>query len=106
MSQPWLRSHTQRTTTFPPIASALRLALFFNLNEVLRFIMPMNIPLALLSCALSAPPSVVTHDVWAPTITPPSPSDSLWTIGEAFLVTWDMSSEPSEVINPTGETLS
>ncbi|KAG1836723.1 hypothetical protein DFJ58DRAFT_817751, partial [Suillus subalutaceus] len=50
----------------------------------------------LLSCALCAPLSaVMKRDVWG---TPQSPNSHL-----TFLVTWDTSSEPSEVTNPTGQ---
>ncbi|KAG2150365.1 hypothetical protein DEU56DRAFT_779590 [Suillus clintonianus] len=58
--------------------------------------------LTLLSCALSAPVSAVMRDVWVPTIISPT-SDSAWTVGETYLVTWDTSSEPSQVTNPTGK---
>ncbi|KAG1751577.1 uncharacterized protein EDB91DRAFT_1045448 [Suillus paluster] len=58
--------------------------------------------LALLSCALSAPVSPVMRDVWVPKIISPT-SDSIWTVGGTFLVTWDTSSEPSQVTNPTGQ---
>ncbi|KAG1742263.1 uncharacterized protein EDB91DRAFT_1052051 [Suillus paluster] len=58
--------------------------------------------LALLSCALSAPVSPVALDVWVPKITSPT-SNCTWTVGGTFLVTWDTSSEPSQVTNPTGK---
>ncbi|KAG2129814.1 uncharacterized protein EDB93DRAFT_1181494 [Suillus bovinus] len=59
--------------------------------------------LTLLSCALCAPvPAVMRRDVWVPTIICPT-SDSTWTVGGTFLVTWDTSSEPAEVTNPTGK---
>ncbi|KAG1870150.1 hypothetical protein DFJ58DRAFT_653248 [Suillus subalutaceus] len=59
--------------------------------------------LTLLSCALSAPLSaVMKRDVWVPTIIEPT-SASTWSVGGTFLVTWDTSSEPSEVTNPTGQ---
>ncbi|KAG1869865.1 hypothetical protein C8R48DRAFT_102288 [Suillus tomentosus] len=59
--------------------------------------------LTLLSCALCAPLSaVMRRDVWVPTITSPT-SDSTWTVGKSFLVTWDTSSKPAQVTNPNGE---
>ena len=58
--------------------------------------------LALLSCAFSAPVTIIARDVWVPQITSPT-SDSTWTVGGTFLVTWDTSSMPSEVTNPTGK---
>jgi len=58
--------------------------------------------LTLLSCAFSAPVSIVIRDVWVPKITSPT-SDSAWTVGGTFLVTWDTSSKPSQITNPTGK---
>ncbi|KAG2351747.1 hypothetical protein BDR07DRAFT_1285072 [Suillus spraguei] len=59
--------------------------------------------LTFLSCALCAPVSaVMQRDVWVPTIISPT-SASKWTVGETFLVTWDTSSEPSQVTNPIGQ---
>ncbi|OAX39980.1 hypothetical protein K503DRAFT_688471 [Rhizopogon vinicolor AM-OR11-026] len=58
--------------------------------------------LALLSCAFSAPVSQVGRDVWVPEITSPT-SDSTWTVGGTYSVTWDTSSKPSQVTNPTGK---
>ncbi|OJA11711.1 hypothetical protein AZE42_02103 [Rhizopogon vesiculosus] len=58
--------------------------------------------LALLSCAFSAPVSQAARDVWVPEITSPT-SDSTWTVGGTYSVTWDTSSEPSQVTNPTGK---
>ncbi|KAG2055462.1 hypothetical protein BDR06DRAFT_844271, partial [Suillus hirtellus] len=53
--------------------------------------------------ALCAPLSaVMRRDVWVPTITCPT-SDSTWTVGGSFLVTWDTSSKPDQVTNPNGE---
>ncbi|KAG1777704.1 hypothetical protein EV702DRAFT_218321 [Suillus placidus] len=59
--------------------------------------------LTLLSCVLCAPLSaVMQRDVWVPKITCPT-SASTWTVGGTFLVTWDTSSKPSQVTNPTGK---
>jgi hypothetical protein len=59
--------------------------------------------LTLFSCALCAPIStVMRRDVWVPTITSPT-SACVWTVGGSYYVTWDTSSEPSEVTNPTGQ---
>ncbi|KAG0704484.1 hypothetical protein DFH29DRAFT_372511 [Suillus ampliporus] len=103
----------------PPVISGdaaannLSVLCLLQLNDSSRLNMPMNTSpralltslfmlLALLSCALSAPVSPVKRDVWVPTIISPT-SDSTWTVGGTFLVTWDTSSEPSQVTNPTGE---
>ncbi|KAG2351743.1 hypothetical protein BDR07DRAFT_1317775 [Suillus spraguei] len=59
--------------------------------------------LTLLSCVSGAPVSaVMQRDVWVPKITCPT-SASTWTVGGTFLVTWDTSSEPSQVTNPIGQ---
>jgi hypothetical protein len=42
------------------------------------------------------------RDVWVPKITSPT-SASTWTVGKTFLATWDTSSKPSQVTNPTGK---
>jgi hypothetical protein len=42
------------------------------------------------------------RDVWVPTITSPT-STSTWVAGKKFYVTWDTSSKPSQVTNPTGK---
>ncbi|KAG1752965.1 hypothetical protein EDB19DRAFT_977993 [Suillus lakei] len=89
------------------------LSLFFSLTNSSRFIMPINTSsralltsffmlLTLLSCAFSAPLSAVTRDVWVPSIICPT-SDSIWTVGGTFSVTWDTSKKPSQVTNPTGK---
>ncbi|KAJ8591170.1 hypothetical protein M405DRAFT_814771, partial [Rhizopogon salebrosus TDB-379] len=67
-----------------------------------RFLSYFFMLLALLSCAFSAPVSLVKRDVWVPKIICPT-STSVWTAGGTFLVTWDTSSKPSQVTNPTGK---
>ncbi|KAK0466871.1 uncharacterized protein EV420DRAFT_1505906 [Desarmillaria tabescens] len=49
---------------------------------------------------LSAP-VLVSRDVYAPAVVLPD-SGSVWTVGSTQTVTWDASSPPTQITNPTG----
>jgi len=57
---------------------------------------------ALFSLVVALPFSPVVRDVWVPTILCPDAS-SVWVVGCNYTVTWDTSSEPSQVTNPLGQ---
>lgn len=46
--------------------------------------------------------SPVQRDVWVPPITYPT-NTTVWAVGGTYNVTWNTSTKPSEVTNPTGE---
>ncbi|KAK0214875.1 hypothetical protein IW262DRAFT_1403502 [Armillaria fumosa] len=53
-------------------------------------------PLSVLSA-----PVLVSRDVYAPPVTLPG-TGSVWTVGSKQTVTWDASSPPTQITNPTG----
>ncbi|KAG8213958.1 hypothetical protein J3R82DRAFT_10707 [Butyriboletus roseoflavus] len=51
---------------------------------------------------VSALPVLSGRDVWVPQIITPNAS-TVWVAGSTYTVTWNISSEPSQVTNPQGK---
>lgn len=57
--------------------------------------------MALFSLVSAVPLSLNRRDVWDPPVTYPT-NGTVWTAGQTYNVTWDTSSEPTQVTNPEG----
>ncbi|KAH8110484.1 hypothetical protein DFH11DRAFT_1880544 [Phellopilus nigrolimitatus] len=58
--------------------------------------------LSLFSLARALPLALQPRDVWAPRVTYPV-FGTVWSVGERYNVTWDLTSEPKQITNPTGQ---
>lgn len=76
--------------------ACLELPPFFITTIMFVFLLPFICCLFSLVFALP-----VTRDVWVPQILSPDAS-TVWQVGGTYLVTWDVSSQPSQVTNPQG----
>lgn len=57
----------------------------------------------LLAAALTGITGGTAHaDVWVPPVTSPTAS-AVWEVGGSYQVTWDTSTKPAKVTNPTGK---
>lgn len=57
---------------------------------------------SLFSLVVALPFSPVMRDVWVPPITSPD-ANTVWVVGCNYTVTWDTSTQPSQVTNPLGQ---